>query len=153
MHEQPVLHRVDTLLQIIQAVLGVDRHDLLQDNRSDIHAFVGHQANLRILSSVAKRLRLPRERVVSNIADVANTAAASIPLALADAAAQGRIGSGDRLLLTAFGGGLTWAAAAVRWGDRVTPLATSDAALPPTDKSGVELFMERQRSLGRGGSV
>ncbi|MFF9104065.1 beta-ketoacyl-ACP synthase III [Streptomyces rubrogriseus] len=82
---------------------------------ADVDAFVGHQANLRILTSVAKRLRLPRERVVSNIADVANTAAASIPLALADAAARGRIGSGDRLLLTAFGGGLTWGSAAVVW--------------------------------------
>ncbi|MFJ8650985.1 beta-ketoacyl-ACP synthase III [Streptomyces rochei] len=82
---------------------------------ADVDAFVGHQANLRILTSVAKRLGLPRERVVSNIADVANTAAASIPLALADAAAEGRIGSGDRLLLTAFGGGLTWGSAAVVW--------------------------------------
>ncbi|MER7777745.1 beta-ketoacyl-ACP synthase III [Streptomyces sp. NPDC096191] len=82
---------------------------------ADVDAFVGHQANLRILTSVAKRLGLPRERVVSNIADVANTAAASIPLALADAAAEGRVGSGDRLLLTAFGGGLTWGSAAVVW--------------------------------------
>ncbi|MEU4147303.1 beta-ketoacyl-ACP synthase III [Streptomyces parvulus] len=82
---------------------------------ADVDAFVGHQANLRILTSVAKRLGLPRERVVSNIADVANTAAASIPLALADAAAEGRVEAGHRLLMTAFGGGLTWGSAAVVW--------------------------------------
>ncbi|MDR3036550.1 MAG: ketoacyl-ACP synthase III [Kitasatospora sp.] len=81
----------------------------------DIDAFVGHQANIRILASVAKRLGLPPERVVSNIAEVGNTAAASIPLALADAAASGGIRAGDRLLLTAFGGGLTWGSAAVVW--------------------------------------
>ncbi|WP_328580894.1 beta-ketoacyl-ACP synthase III [Streptomyces sp. NBC_00370] len=82
---------------------------------ADVDAFVGHQANLRILTSVAKRLGLPQERVVANIADVGNTAAASIPLALADAAVAGRITAGDRLLLTAFGGGLTWGSAAVVW--------------------------------------
>lgn len=83
----------------------------------DIDAFVGHQANLRILASVAKRLGLPPERVVSNIAEVGNTAAASIPLALADAAAAGRIRAGDRVLLTAFGGGLTWGSTALVWPD------------------------------------
>ncbi|CAL9617706.1 beta-ketoacyl-ACP synthase 3 [Streptomyces sp. enrichment culture] len=83
----------------------------------DIDAFVGHQANQRILTSVAKRLGLPAERVVSNIADVGNTAAASIPLALADASAAGRIRQGDRLVLTAFGGGLTWGSAALVWPD------------------------------------
>jgi 3-oxoacyl-[acyl-carrier-protein] synthase-3 len=82
---------------------------------ADIDAFVGHQANIRILKSVAKRLGLPAERVISNIAEVGNTAAASIPLALADAAVDRRIKPGDRLLLTAFGGGLTWGSAAVRW--------------------------------------
>ncbi|MGW0422809.1 beta-ketoacyl-ACP synthase III [Streptomyces sp. NPDC003015] len=83
----------------------------------DIDAFVGHQANQRILTSVAKRLGLPSERAVSNIAEVGNTAAASIPLALADAAAAGRIRQGDRLVLTAFGGGLTWGSAALVWSD------------------------------------
>ncbi|MFF3349445.1 beta-ketoacyl-ACP synthase III [Streptomyces sp. NPDC002779] len=83
----------------------------------DIDAFVGHQANQRILASVAKRLGLPPERVISNIAEVGNTAAASIPLALADAAAAGQVREGDRLVLTAFGGGLTWGSAALVWSD------------------------------------
>ncbi|MGW0842554.1 beta-ketoacyl-ACP synthase III [Streptomyces sp. NPDC002787] len=81
----------------------------------DIDAFVGHQANLRILESVAKRLGLPPERVIANIEDVGNTAAASIPLALAWAADRGRLTPGDRVLLTAFGGGLTWGSAALLW--------------------------------------
>ncbi|MFF6979679.1 beta-ketoacyl-ACP synthase III [Streptomyces sp. NPDC008343] len=83
----------------------------------DINAFVAHQANLRILESVAKRLGLPPERVIANIEDVGNTAAASIPLALAWAADQGRLTPGDRVVLTAFGGGLTWGSAALLWPD------------------------------------
>ncbi|MFJ4435908.1 beta-ketoacyl-ACP synthase III [Streptomyces sp. NPDC088923] len=81
----------------------------------EIDGFVGHQANLRILQSVAKRLELPDERVIANIAEVGNTAAASIPLALASAAGQGRLARGDRLVLTAFGGGLTWGSTALLW--------------------------------------
>ncbi|MGA4846198.1 beta-ketoacyl-ACP synthase III [Streptomyces sp. G5(2025)] len=101
---------VTTMTESARSVAGKAGWDM-----ADVDAFVGHQANIRILTSVAKRLGLPPERVVSNIADVGNTAAASIPLALADAAAQGRVAAGDRLLLTAFGGGLTWGSAAVVW--------------------------------------
>lgn len=101
---------VTTMTESARSVAGKVGWDM-----ADVDAFVGHQANIRILKSVAKRLGLPPERVITNIADVGNTAAASIPLALADAAAQGRIGEGDRLILTAFGGGLTWGSAAVVW--------------------------------------
>ncbi|MFJ8669521.1 beta-ketoacyl-ACP synthase III [Streptomyces sp. NPDC093600] len=83
----------------------------------DIDAFVGHQANLRILESVAKRLGMPPGGLITNIEDVGNTAAASIPLALAQAADQGRLQRGDRVVLTAFGGGLTWGSAALHWPD------------------------------------
>lgn len=81
----------------------------------DIDHFVPHQANLRILHSVADDLGLPRERCVANIDAVGNTGAASIPLALADAAARRRVRAGDRLLLTAFGGGLTWGSCLLTW--------------------------------------
>ncbi|WP_089103647.1 beta-ketoacyl-ACP synthase III [Streptomyces hyaluromycini] len=81
----------------------------------DVDHFVPHQANLRILHSVADDLDLPRERCVANVDSVGNTGAASIPLALADAAARGRIRAGDRLLLTAFGGGLTWGSCLLTW--------------------------------------
>ncbi|WP_049571875.1 beta-ketoacyl-ACP synthase III [Streptomyces sp. SBT349] len=81
---------------------------------------VGHQANLRILHALAQQLGLDKRRVVSNIEQVGNTSAASIPLALADAAAQNRFLPRDRLLLTAFGAGLCWASAALTW-PQITP--------------------------------
>ncbi|RMB84842.1 beta-ketoacyl-ACP synthase III [Streptomyces shenzhenensis] len=81
----------------------------------DVDHFVPHQANLRILHSVADDLDLPRERCVANIDAVGNTGAASIPLALADAVARQRIRAGERLLLTAFGGGLTWGSCLLTW--------------------------------------
>jgi 3-oxoacyl-[acyl-carrier-protein] synthase-3 len=86
----------------------------------DVDRFVGHQANRRILTAVADRLGIPDERCVVNIHRVANTAAASIPLALADAAADRTLRAGDRILITAFGGGLAWGATTLCWPD-VTP--------------------------------
>ncbi|MEU7409808.1 beta-ketoacyl-ACP synthase III [Streptomyces sp. NPDC042638] len=81
----------------------------------DVAHFVPHQANLRILHSVADDLGLPRERCVANVDTRGNTGAASIPLALADAVAGQRIRPGDRLLLTAFGGGVTWGSCLLTW--------------------------------------
>ena len=78
---------------------------------------VGHQANVRILRALAQRLGLPEDRAVVNLDRVGNTSAASIPLALSDAAAAGTLTAGSRVLLTAFGGGLTWGAAALTWPD------------------------------------
>jgi 3-oxoacyl-[acyl-carrier-protein] synthase-3 len=75
---------------------------------------VPHQANMRIVDAIARRLALPVERVVVTIDRHANTSAASIPLALADAAADGRLRPGQLLLLTALGGGLTWGSALIR---------------------------------------
>ncbi|WP_328376714.1 beta-ketoacyl-ACP synthase 3 [Streptomyces sp. NBC_01020] len=77
--------------------------------------FVPHQANGRILSAVAERLGIDPARCVTHLDRVGNTGAASIPLALADADARGALRTGDRVLLTAFGGGLTWGSAALRW--------------------------------------
>ncbi|GAA2462000.1 beta-ketoacyl-ACP synthase III [Streptomyces mauvecolor] len=81
----------------------------------DIDLFVAHQANLRIMHAVADRLPVPRPRCHVHLDRVGNTAAASLPLALDDAAVSGRLAAGDRVLLTAFGGGLTWGACALRW--------------------------------------
>ncbi|MET8698626.1 beta-ketoacyl-ACP synthase III [Kitasatospora sp. NPDC058032] len=81
----------------------------------DVDAVVGHQANLRILHAVAEQLDLPTERLVANIDRVGNTAAASIPLALADAVDAGRLTKGDHVLVTAYGGGATWGAGAFEW--------------------------------------
>ncbi|WP_121709617.1 beta-ketoacyl-ACP synthase III [Streptomyces sp. E5N91] len=82
---------------------------------ADVDWLVSHQANHRITARLADEIGIPRERSVSNIAEVGNTAAASIPLALDHAHARGTLRPGDRVLLTAFGGGLTWGAAALTW--------------------------------------
>ncbi|TVL91406.1 beta-ketoacyl-ACP synthase III [Streptomyces sp. SAJ15] len=81
----------------------------------EVDHLVPHQANIRILHTVAEELGLPKERCVSNIGSVGNTGAASIPLALVDAVGDGTVKDGDRILLTAFGGGLTWGACLLRW--------------------------------------
>lgn len=75
-----------------------------------------HQANQRILDSVAERLRVPSEKVISNMADYGNTDAASIPLALDESVRAGRIQVGDTIAASGFGAGLTWGAAIFEWG-------------------------------------
>lgn len=82
---------------------------------AEVDHFVPHQANARILRAVAQRVGIGERRCVTHLDRVGNTGAASIPLALADAAVRGRFRTGDRVLLTAFGGGLTWGTAALRW--------------------------------------
>ena len=82
----------------------------------EIDVFVFHQANGRILTAVGERLGLPTERVVNSIRETGNTSAASIPIALAQADADGMLEDGSKVLLAAFGGGLTWAATVVEWG-------------------------------------
>jgi 3-oxoacyl-[acyl-carrier-protein] synthase-3 len=84
-------------------------------NSSDIDWLVPHQANQRIIDSTARKLGMSTDRVVSTIARHGNTSAASIPLALAEAAGDGRIKPGDLVLTEAMGGGLTWGAALIRW--------------------------------------
>jgi 3-oxoacyl-[acyl-carrier-protein] synthase III len=84
-------------------------------SRTAIDWLVPHQANLRIIQAIARRLELPMERVVVTIQNQGNTSAASVPLALDIAVRDGRIKRGDMLLLEAFGGGFTWGSALVRY--------------------------------------
>ncbi|MFK4272126.1 beta-ketoacyl-ACP synthase III [Streptomyces milbemycinicus] len=84
---------------------------------ADIDRLAAHQANARILATVADDLGIPEDRRLSNIAHNGNTVAASIPLLLADATADGSLAAGHRVLLTAFGAGLAWGAATVLWPD------------------------------------
>lgn len=83
--------------------------------KEDIDLFVPHQANVRIIQSAMQRLELPPEKCVVNVDKYANTSAASIPLALAEAAEQGRMKEGDKVLMVGFGGGLTWGATVLVW--------------------------------------
>ena len=81
----------------------------------DIDLFIPHQANKRIIDSAAKRVGMAEDKIYLNVMKVANTSAASIPIAIDEARKEGRIKDGDTVLLAAFGGGLTWASAMIRW--------------------------------------
>jgi len=81
----------------------------------DIELFIPHQANDRILQASARALKIPAERMFTNLEHYGNTSAASVPLALCDAIEAGLVKRGDHLVLVGFGAGLTWAAAAVQW--------------------------------------
>ena len=83
---------------------------------ADVDLLVPHQANLRIIQAACQRLGIPEEKTAVVIDRYGNTSSASIPLALDDALATGRIADGDHLLFTGFGGGMTWASAVLRWG-------------------------------------
>ena len=114
----------------------------------DVALVVPHQANKRILDALAARLNIPEEKVVINVNKYGNTSAGTVPVALNEALDDSRIKPGDLVLFAAFGAGLTWAAGLVRWGERVTRLRTSDADLPPCDKTALELLaphIERYR--------
>jgi 3-oxoacyl-[acyl-carrier-protein] synthase-3 len=83
---------------------------------SDVDLFVPHQANARIIQAAGQRLEIPDDRWVVTIDRYGNTSSASIPLALADALSTGRLRKGHIVLLSGFGGGMTWASAVLRWG-------------------------------------
>ena len=82
---------------------------------SDLDLFIPHQANIRIIEAIAKRLDLSMEKIVVTIKKYANMSAATIPVALDEEVRDGKIKEGDKILLAAFGGGLTWGASLVKW--------------------------------------
>ncbi|MBN2029450.1 ketoacyl-ACP synthase III [bacterium] len=81
----------------------------------DVDLLITHQANVRIIDAVAKRVKLPKEKVFINVNQYGNTSAASIPLAMDQAKKEGRLKKGDLCLLVAFGGGFTWASSVVQF--------------------------------------
>ncbi len=103
-------HAVTKISEVIDATLAQ-----AGQKASDIDWFVPHQANKRILDGAAKKLGLDPERIIVTVDKHANTSAASIPLALSAACADGRIKQGDLVLMEAMGGGFTWGAVLIRW--------------------------------------
>ncbi len=101
---------VTTLGKAVDEVLAINGFA-----RADIDWLVPHQANIRIIQAMARKLELPLEKVVITVQDHGNTSAASVPLALDVAVRDGRIKRGDLLLLEAFGGGFTWGSALIRY--------------------------------------
>jgi 3-oxoacyl-[acyl-carrier-protein] synthase-3 len=105
----------------------------------DIDLVVPHQANLRIIEAVAKYAGVPMERVMVTVHKYGNMSAATVPVALVEALEEGRVRPGATLLMPAFGGGLTWCSVLVKWGQRVTPIRTSSAELPPCTETALQL--------------
>jgi 3-oxoacyl-[acyl-carrier-protein] synthase-3 len=103
-------HAVSKLAAVVDEALAANGL-----GHEDVRWLVPHQANLRIIEAMGKKLRLPPERVVVTVDRHANTSAASIPLALAEADASGRLERGDLIVMEAIGGGLTWGAALARY--------------------------------------
>lgn len=102
-------HAVRSMVGVCNTL--IERNDLSPD---DIDILIPHQANMRIIEAVGKKLTIPSERVFVNVDKVGNTSAASIPIALGQAKAAGTLEPGKNILLTTFGGGFTWGAALLR---------------------------------------
>jgi len=108
----------------------------------DVEVIVPHQANLRILEAVAKRTGAPMDKVFLTIHKYGNMSAATAPVALVEALEAGRVKPNSLVLIPAFGGGLSMSAHLIRWGERVTPIATTDIDLPPCDKTALQMVQE-----------
>ncbi len=103
-------HAVDKLATVVDEALAANGL-----STGDVDWLVPHQANIRIIDAMGRKLGLPEDRVIKTVDRHANTSAASIPLALVEATAQNKIQPGDLVLMEAIGGGLTWGAALLRW--------------------------------------
>jgi len=119
---------------------------------ADIDLVVPHQANLRIIEMVARRLGAPMERVYVTVHRYGNMSSATVPVAMFEALDEGRIKAGALVLTPAFGGGLTYCSHLIRWGKRTTPLGVSKAELPPSDRTALEMihdYIRRHEPRGR----
>ena len=119
----------------------------------DVDVYVPHQANMRIIDHATRKLGVPSERVVINVDRYGNTSSGSIPLALADAAADGRLKPGKLVLMTGMGAGLTWGSALIRWTKEMALSHEQDRVLlpgPGLDRGGHGLGHRRGRARGDG---
>lgn len=103
--------------QAVGSMAGIAEQALAQNNlsRDDIQLVVPHQANLRIIQAVAEKLKMPMEKVFTNLDRYGNTSSASIPIAMDEANRSGLLSPGDNILLVSFGAGLTWGASILQW--------------------------------------
>jgi 3-oxoacyl-[acyl-carrier-protein] synthase-3 len=125
------------MAQASQDVLAKTGHRI-----EDIGLVIPHQANLRIIESVAKRVGAPMERVYLTVQRYGNMSSATVPVALVEALEEGRVAPNSLLLMPAFGAGLTWCSHLVRWGARTTPLGTSAVDLPPCTQTALDRVRE-----------
>ncbi len=114
-------------------------------NIDEVDLLVPHQANVRIIESVARRIKLGEGKAFVNIAEYGNTSAATVPIALAEAVEQGRVKTGDKLVFVAFGGGVSWGAVALEWGGSTEPKGSYVADVEPPTKTALELLQDLQQ--------
>ena len=134
-----------------RAVMGMSRasKEVLAHSgltADDISLVVPHQANLRIIESVAKYAQVPMDRVMLTVEKYGNMSAATVPVALVDALEEGRVEPNSWLLMPAFGGGLTYCSLLVKWGNRVTPLGHTNDQLPPCSESALTLVNQIRKN-------
>ena len=110
--------------------------------KEDIDILIPHQANVRIIEGLERTLKLPNATTLKYGYKYGNTSAASIPTAFVDAIEDGTIKGNDTLVITAVGAGLTWGGAALRLGNRITPLGETDVDLPPYEGTGIDVIRE-----------
>ena len=106
------------IFKLAVRIMGRASTDIIEQcgyKADDLDLIVPHQANIRIIESLAKRLKIPMDTFYNNLDRYGNTSAASIPIALDEAVRNGRVQSGNLILLVAFGAGLTWASTLIRW--------------------------------------
>ncbi len=108
----------------------------------DINLVVPHQANLRIIDSLAKKLQLAPEKVFINIHKYGNMSAATALVAFVEAIEAGDVMPNSHVLIPAFGGGLTWSAHIIKFGSRTSPLSLTDVELPECSQTGLELVQD-----------
>lgn len=116
--QQFVKMKGNETFKVAVRTLEATAREALEANKmgvGDVDLFIPHQANVRIVNAVMERLGLRKDRVILNLDRYGNTSAASIPLALDEAVRAGRVSPGSRILMVAFGSGLTWASAVVKW--------------------------------------
>jgi 3-oxoacyl-[acyl-carrier-protein] synthase III len=111
----------------------------------EIALVIPHQANIRIIDAVRRRIGASEDRVYANIHRYGNTSAATIPMALAEAIDDGMVKPGSKLIFVAFGAGLTWGAAAFEWGERVDPIGVVEDELPEPTSTALEMLQAKQR--------
>jgi len=103
-------HAVRNMVSVCESVMASQKVTV-----DDIAWFVPHQANMRIIDTIGRKLNFPSEKVAINVDRFGNTSSATVPTCLDEYVEAGRVKKGDLVLMTTFGGGVTWAGALVRW--------------------------------------
>lgn len=134
---------VKGMSEAIETVLN--KHNIAPDQ---IDLFVPHQANVRIIQALAKRLNFPMEKVVVCIDKYANTSAAAIPLALNNALKANRVKPGMTILTASFGAGLTYGAGIIKWGERIDARGSTEAEIAPYDGTVFDLMANSFKYYG-----